>query len=931
MPESPTARRGSFGDGSMSSSRSSIRRRMKVSFASTQDDLIIDEIVRVQSLQLHEDMVGNLASEFGLDWSLTRIKKRIIDASRLIQRIFWAFENVEDQEFNDTARNSTKPSSGPRHRVGVVVQREAFVIFFSILTIYALVGPDVAMAFGHTAGNPRDSTLATINTMVLGLFILEEMLLAVGIPGYICSARCLVDTIAALSMIGDTRLGSNIFQSDAVAAGKGSRLFRLLRIGRSGRYLRVLRMVRLAHVARVVPRILWWWENNIQELAIVLLHNRVRRIFHYLDVAGQGVLNSEGMNLFNMVMTLEFCNDKKPTQGVITRIKALGNITSMPDRVKLDLGDLENEADRTFPAIMRRLLPTPLGHRLLRRCVEDIQCLRASCAVVDRALTRISLKVCLLVLGMLITLQLLEPQIIDISVAQGLKQLDLLAQELESSSPAILCPLLSDYQVVAETTHLELLILQRRMYWDPYVGSCDAAASEGPLITNSEQFVYDFVSNSAREAHEFFTQSIHNDTDAIISIAVFDTHKEMRGQARDRIKYTVAIVILLLGLVTFFGWDIQKMSSSQVLHPLWDMMDDMCALKSIEVLGQNAHSEDINIAAILAQQRKRSWSLKRLIPARCITKVPIADELLALRKAFARLQTAMYSWAKYVPVVLLQQLFEAGVEAKIGCAHSEVSIFFCDIDCFQEKCVNLTPQGVLELLEVVHTAIHSSIEDNGGTLLEFIGDEILAVFNAPTKIDFHNQCAIMAAVEAQEQVAALPNGGIRLRCGVHKAKVLCGNIGSPSRMKYGVLGDGVNLAARVKSLNSRFGTQFLMSSEIAFEDMDDDLLTRPIGNLVLKGRTTPTTTLEVLGKLGSLSELAIEGAKQYTEGYELYRRRAFVEAKQQFAHAALLLQKGLGCSEDKPSVHYIHLCEKYIAAPPPASWDGSEHLTKKSW
>merc|ERR550525_2245967 len=86
---------------------------------------------------------------------------------------------------------------------------------------------------------------------------------------------------------------------------------------------------------------------------------------------------------------------------------------------------------------------------------------------------------------------------------------------------------------------------------------------------------------------------------------------------------------------------------------------------------------------------------------RCRQHIPVADELVQLRGAFGKLRTAMLSWSKFVPVVLLKQLLDAGVEAEIGCSHCEVSVFFCDIDDFKGLCEGQQPREVLQTLEKV--------------------------------------------------------------------------------------------------------------------------------------------------------------------------------------------------------------------------------------
>jgi len=427
------------------------------------------------------------------------------------------------------------------------------------------------------------------------------------------------------------------------------------------------------------------------------------------------------------------------------------------------------------------------------------------------------------------------------------------------------------------------------------------------------------------------------------SLAVFDVHRVRRREAALSIVQTTLVVVMLMSLVVYFAWDMKRLSNSNVLHPLWDLMDDMCALKCIEVVGEQRCIEDVPLVSMDLSSRWR-WR------CRCRQQIPVADELVQLRTAFDKLRMAMLSWSKFVPVVLLKQLFEAGVEAKIGCSHCEVSVFFCDIDDFKGLCLDTSPHTVLQLLELVLSQIYEAIADNGGTLLEFIGDEVLAVFNAPCHVANHPASAVTAALEAQERLDGLPGLPVQIRCSVHKAQVLAGNIGSPSRMKYGALGDGVNLAARLKSLNTRYGTHLLVSSEALDAPAAPDLpaarehfVARPVGRLVLKGRNTPTLTYEVLAKRATASDSVVQAAEKHEKAFGLFLERRFAEARPLFAEVSELMAAhsegacageaaaDAAPAEDVPSRLLAQLCGKYLAEPPPGDWDGSEQLKKKVW
>lgn len=247
----------------------------------------------------------------------------------------------------------------------------------------------------------------------------------------------------------------------------------------------------------------------------------------------------------------------------------------------------------------------------------------------------------------------------------------------------------------------------------------------------------------------------------------------------------------------------------------------------------------------------------------------------------------MVSWSKYVPIILLKQLLEARVEASIGCSLSKVAVVFIAIHDFKAVCGNMPPQDVLTLMGGVLNGIYHALDNNGGTMLEFIGDEVLAVFNAPMKTLNFEMNAITAALEAQENIHNLGIANVRLECSVHKARVLAGNLGWPTRMKYGVLGDGVNLSARLKSLNTRYNTSLLVRSDaLQFQGAQETFLWRTVGHLTLKGRTAPTITSEVMAKQENAPVHLVKAAAKHQQAFHLYLKRHFAAARDLF-HDAL--------------------------------------------
>lgn len=416
------------------------------------------------------------------------------------------------------------------------------------------------------------------------------------------------------------------------------------------------------------------------------------------------------------------------------------------------------------------------------------------------------------------------------------------------------------------------------------------------------------------------------------SLALFQQPNLVRELARINIESNI-VVISLLSLFALFFIHALNQINLRMLHPLWSILDDMASLRFLEVVCmarfQPGHKLLVELRHACKKRRRlqsvRNWIKKRLYFSEEQVQMQDAAELVELARSLAHMRSALRSWAKYVPPYVLKSLYRSGREASLGVEFREVSVMFCDIHNFKSLCRGQAPKVVMGLLSIVHSEVSDAIENAGGTLLEFIGDEILAVFNAPIELSDHCGMAVMAAVGVWERSRKL---NVRLRCGLNCARVLVGNIGSVNRIKYGVLGDGVNVAARLKSLNAHYGTQCLVSGACLREVAHQTCLARPIGHLILKGRKEPTKVFEVLGHRPGAVQAVVRAFDAHSKAFQLYQGRCFAEAKALFAEVNATLTASTQLP-DLPSQHLIQMCDKFLAEPPPNEWDGSEKLASK--
>ncbi len=295
------------------------------------------------------------------------------------------------------------------------------------------------------------------------------------------------------------------------------------------------------------------------------------------------------------------------------------------------------------------------------------------------------------------------------------------------------------------------------------------------------------------------------------------------------------------------------------------------------------------------------------------------DEVLA---SLERAKTAMRTLGKYAPVDLVKALFLANEEPKLGGEPTEVSIMFTDIEGFTSLSERVSPNELAEALGAYLETMTNAIRATGGTIDKFIGDAVMALWNAPTKLEAHAKRACTAALGCREATRVLYESAawkrlpaLVTRYGIHTDTVLVGHFGAPERMSYTALGDGVNLAARLEGLCKQYGITILVS-EAVVDAIAPDFEVRRLDRVAVKGKSRAVLVFELLGRRGEGRTLAVE---EYERALDDYFARRFDAALARLAPF----------DDDGPSHVLAARCRSLSASPPPPEWDGVYVATSK--
>ncbi len=278
--------------------------------------------------------------------------------------------------------------------------------------------------------------------------------------------------------------------------------------------------------------------------------------------------------------------------------------------------------------------------------------------------------------------------------------------------------------------------------------------------------------------------------------------------------------------------------------------------------------------------------------------------------------------ARYMAKEVVDKLLESGEDVLAGTLQ-EVTILFSDIRRFTTLSEKLGTQKTVALLNEYFTEMVEIVFRHGGTLDKYIGDSIMALFGAPISNPHDADSAHIVAKEMmlrlQQFNAARIKAGddpIRIGIGLATGQVVAGSIGSTKRMEYTVVGDKVNLAARLESANKYYGTEVLMCADTVAQQSCREFL-REIDTLRARGFSKSMPIYESFAHFPEeIRDKLAEQLPRFHQGLTAYRGRRWSEAVDCFAGALARH------SADRPSQIWLNRCLHFRDNPPPDEWDG---------
>jgi adenylate cyclase len=285
----------------------------------------------------------------------------------------------------------------------------------------------------------------------------------------------------------------------------------------------------------------------------------------------------------------------------------------------------------------------------------------------------------------------------------------------------------------------------------------------------------------------------------------------------------------------------------------------------------------------------------------------------------------------YVSNEVLNEIIEDPTKLKLGGESRHMSVMFSDVKGFSSISEKLTPEQLVTLLNTYLTGMSNIVLDEKGVVDKYEGDAIIAFWGAPNILENHAYHSIAAAVKMKALEAELNKTFIEenkspvpllTRFGINTGEMVAGNMGTERKMNYTVMGNAVNLAARLEGVNKMYGT-WILTTDYTAKEAGDEFMYRRLDQVRVVGINKPVQLLEVIDFKNSINSEKESFLKDFEKALDLFNERNYKAAQDIFDN---LLKIN---AEDGPSTIYRDRCIDFIKSPPAKDWDGVFNLTQK--
>jgi len=289
------------------------------------------------------------------------------------------------------------------------------------------------------------------------------------------------------------------------------------------------------------------------------------------------------------------------------------------------------------------------------------------------------------------------------------------------------------------------------------------------------------------------------------------------------------------------------------------------------------------------------------------------------------------AFGHYLSDTVIDNLIQDPDKLNLGGEKKHITAMFTDVKGFSTISEQLDPTELVKILNMYLTEMSNMIMDQGGTIDKYEGDAIIAFFGAPVEFDDHAVRTCRAAVRMKKLERIMNEHFIKdeiiptpllTRIGVNTGDMVVGNMGTARKMDYTIMGNAVNLAARLEGVNKQYNCWKLISSMTA-DELGDEFALRKLDRVRVVGINTPVRLFELVDETALATDQTLEIVDLFHTGIDLFEQKNWLEAEAAFNKIIKI------DPEDGPSGVYLKRCAEYKKKAPPANWDGVFNLTTK--
>ncbi|MDR0321190.1 MAG: adenylate/guanylate cyclase domain-containing protein [Treponema sp.] len=309
----------------------------------------------------------------------------------------------------------------------------------------------------------------------------------------------------------------------------------------------------------------------------------------------------------------------------------------------------------------------------------------------------------------------------------------------------------------------------------------------------------------------------------------------------------------------------------------------------------------------------------------------ITREVISYAGSEKEKQFIRTAFSTYVSHDVVKEIISDPSRLQLGGTKRHMTAIFTDVKGFSTISEKLDPEALVTLLNKYLSAMSDVVLEEKGTIDKYEGDAIIAFFGAPLELKDHALRACISAIrmkkieEEMNKVIMEDNLSptpLLTRIGINTGNMVAGNMGTANKMNYTIMGNAVNLAARLEGVNKQYGT-WLLASEATINETGGQLLTRKLDRVRVVGINEPVRLHELIDTFEAADESKKKLVSVFHDALQCFEARQWEKAVAGFKEALSIN------SSDEPSRMYVERCENFMKKPPEDSWDGVYNLSSK--